>query len=209
MMPKPSLFAEEKCGNRRSKLGDLLVGLSKHVDFSALADEIDIALPRPSSAKCGRPPYTTELMTKILILQQLYNLADNALEYQLLGRRSLLKAAPTVVVNKPIFDTKKQRNRRIATPRTRGEHVFGAMRHVGGKLASCMGTVRATFALHLETASYNLQRLVYLKGRCRKSGHGRWKSRNPKIVLLPCWLFVLVQWPADGDRPDIEPHVVN
>jgi hypothetical protein len=117
MMPKPSLFAEEKCGNRRSKLGDLLVGLSKHVDFSALADEIDIALPRPSSAKCGRPPYTTELMTKILILQQLYNLADNALEYQLLGRRSLLKAAPTVVVNKPIFDTKKQRNRRIATPR--------------------------------------------------------------------------------------------
>lgn len=45
MMPKPSLFAEEERGNRRSKLGDPLVGLSKHVDFSALADEIDTALP--------------------------------------------------------------------------------------------------------------------------------------------------------------------
>jgi transposase, IS5 family len=67
--------------------------------------------------------------------------------------------------NKPISDTQKQRNRRIATPRARVEHVFGAMRHMGGKLVRCMGIVRATFALHLKTASYNLQRLVYLKER--------------------------------------------
>ena len=45
------------------------------------------------------------------------------------------------------------------------EHVFGAMRHMGGKLVRCMGIVRATFALNLKTASYNLQRLVYLKER--------------------------------------------
>ena len=43
-MPKPSLFTEEERGNRRSKLGDPLVGLSKHVDFAALADKIDTAL---------------------------------------------------------------------------------------------------------------------------------------------------------------------
>lgn len=43
MMPKPGLFAEADRGNRRSKLGDPLVGLSKHVDFAALADEIDTA----------------------------------------------------------------------------------------------------------------------------------------------------------------------
>jgi hypothetical protein len=41
MMPKPSLFAEEERGNRRSKLGDPLVGLGKQVDFAALADDID------------------------------------------------------------------------------------------------------------------------------------------------------------------------
>jgi IS5 family transposase len=91
MMPKPSLFAEEERGNRRSKLGDPLVGLSKHVDFAALADEIDNALPRPSRAKGGRPPYPTVLMTKILVLQQLYNLADDALEYQLLDRPCFLQ----------------------------------------------------------------------------------------------------------------------
>jgi IS5 family transposase len=36
---------------------------------------------------------------------------------------------------------------------------------MGGKLVRCMGMVRTTFALHLKTASYNLQRLVYLKER--------------------------------------------
>lgn len=77
----------------------------------------------------------------------------------------LLEPNNTRSANKPISETQKQRNRRIATPRARVEHVFGAMRHMGGKLVRCMGIVRATFSLHLKTASYNLQRLVYLKER--------------------------------------------
>ena len=91
MMPKPSLFAEEERGNRRVKIGDPLIGMSAHIDFVALAAGIDTALPRPSRAKGGRPPYPTVLMIKILVLQQLYNLADDALEYQLLDRRSFLQ----------------------------------------------------------------------------------------------------------------------
>jgi transposase len=59
--------------------------------FEALAASIDAAAPRPSRAKGGRPPYPTVLMVKILVLQQLYNLADDALEYQLLDRRSFLQ----------------------------------------------------------------------------------------------------------------------
>jgi IS5 family transposase len=61
------------------------------VDFEALAARIDVAAPRPSRAKGGRPPYPTVLMIKILALRQLYNLADDALEYQLLDRRSFLR----------------------------------------------------------------------------------------------------------------------
>ncbi|MGJ9420271.1 transposase [Massilia sp. CMS3.1] len=55
---------------------------------------------------------------------------------------------------KPISQAQKQRNRRIATPRARVEHVFGALRHMGGNLVRCMGIVRASFALHLKTASW-------------------------------------------------------
>lgn len=76
--------------DRRAKLGDPLMGLAKHVDFEALAGRIDAAAPRPSRAK-GRPPYPTVLMIKILVLQQLYNLADDAPEYQLPDRRSFLR----------------------------------------------------------------------------------------------------------------------
>ncbi|KQV49118.1 transposase [Duganella sp. Root198D2] len=64
---------------------------------------------------------------------------------------------------KGIFEAQKKRNRHIATPRARVEHVFGALAQMGGKLVRCMGIVRVTFALHLKAASYNLKRLVFLK----------------------------------------------
>ncbi|MDQ2821952.1 MAG: transposase [Pseudomonadota bacterium] len=67
--------------------------------------------------------------------------------------------------NKPISDTQKEPNRRIAILRARVEHVFGAMRRMGGKLVRGKRIVRATFALHLNTASYNLHWLVFLKER--------------------------------------------
>jgi IS5 family transposase len=89
--PRISLFAEHERQDRRTKIGDPLVGLTNHVNFEALALSIDAAAPRPSRTKGGRPPYPTMLMVKILVLQQLYNLADDALEYQLLDRRSFLQ----------------------------------------------------------------------------------------------------------------------
>src|SRR5471032_986361 len=91
MKPRISLFAEHEREDRRTKIGDPLVGLTKHVDFEALAAGVEVAAPRPSRAKGGRPPYPTVLMVKILVLQQLYNLADDALEYQLLDCRSFLQ----------------------------------------------------------------------------------------------------------------------
>lgn len=75
----------------RNEIGDPLAGLIKHVDFVALTASVDSAALRPSRAKGGRPPYPTLLMVKILVLQQLYNLSDDALEYQLLDRRSFLQ----------------------------------------------------------------------------------------------------------------------
>ena len=45
------------------------------------------------SGRGGRPPYSTELMIRLLVLQQLYNLSDDALEYQLLDRSSFQRFA--------------------------------------------------------------------------------------------------------------------
>lgn len=85
---KTSLFAAKEREQKLDRKGDLLSKLEKHVSFSALAAEIDRIAPRPESKQGGRPPYPTELMVRILVVQHLYNLSDEALEYQLLDRLS-------------------------------------------------------------------------------------------------------------------------
>ena len=85
---KTSLFAAEEREQKLNRKGDLLFTLNQHVNFVALAVEIDHIAPRPSDKRGGRPPYPTELMVRVLVLQHLYNLSDEALEYQLLDRLS-------------------------------------------------------------------------------------------------------------------------
>ena len=86
---KTSLFAAEEREHKLDRKGDLLAVLSTHVDVAALAVEMDRLAPRPSETRGGRPPYPTEVMVRVLILQQLYGLSDDALEFQLLDRLSL------------------------------------------------------------------------------------------------------------------------
>lgn len=57
----------------------------------AISFVVEVVATRPSRAKGRRPPYSTLFIVKLLVLQQLYNLADDALEYQLLDRRSSLQ----------------------------------------------------------------------------------------------------------------------
>ena len=92
-MIKESLFAAEERETKLDKLGDVLQILEKHVDFAALAASIDKAAPRPSREKGGRPPFPTEVMVRTLLLQQLYNLSDEQLEFQLLDRLSFQRFA--------------------------------------------------------------------------------------------------------------------
>lgn len=87
-MIKESLFAAEEREAKLDKLGDILQVLEKHVDLKALSKAIDQAAPRPSQEKGGRPPYPTEIMVRVIVLQQLYNLSDEQMEFQLLDRLS-------------------------------------------------------------------------------------------------------------------------
>lgn len=92
-MMKPNLFAAQEREAKLSKLGDSLEVLERHVDFAALADEVDQAAPRPSRERGGRPPFPTEVMVRILLIQQLFNLSDEQMEFQLLDRLSFQRFA--------------------------------------------------------------------------------------------------------------------
>ena len=87
-MIKVSLFAEQERETKMDKIGDALGKLAEHVDFAALAAEIDEAAPRPGRERGGRPPFPTELMVRVLVVQQLYNISDEQMEFQLLDRLS-------------------------------------------------------------------------------------------------------------------------
>ncbi len=83
-----SLFAREERDAKRQTLNDPLPLLDRHIDFTAIAAAVDAKLALGTSGRGGRPPYPTVLMVKLLLLQQLYNLSDDALEYQVLDRTS-------------------------------------------------------------------------------------------------------------------------
>jgi len=87
-MIKTSLFADQEREAKLNKLGDALRVMEKHVDFAALAAAVDRAAPRPSRERGGRPPFPTELMVRVLLIQQLFNLSDEQMEFQLLDRLS-------------------------------------------------------------------------------------------------------------------------
>lgn len=85
---KNDLFASEHHRQKINQLGDPLAEIATHIDFSALAQEVDHIAPRPHSLQGGRPAFPTETMVRILILKRLNNLSDEQMEYQLLDRMS-------------------------------------------------------------------------------------------------------------------------
>ena len=85
---KTDLFASAHHREKIDQLGDPLIDIETHINFSALAAEVDTVAPCPVSTQGGRPPYPTETMVRILVLKRLYNLSDEQMEYQLLDRMS-------------------------------------------------------------------------------------------------------------------------
>lgn len=74
-----------------SKAGDPLVRLAEVVDFEVFRKPLAEALRRSDRAKGGRPPYDAVLMFKVLVLQALYNLADEQVEFQVRDRLSFMR----------------------------------------------------------------------------------------------------------------------
>jgi IS5 family transposase len=85
---KNDLFAADLRKEKIDRLGDPLLTFEAHIDFAALAAEVDRVAPRPVSLQGGRPPFPTETLVRILFLKRVNNLSDEQIEYQLLDRMS-------------------------------------------------------------------------------------------------------------------------
>lgn len=65
------------------------MALSKHIDFEFFRPTLEQGLyGKYDGTKGGRPPFDPVLMFKVLVLQRLYNLSDDAVEFQINDRLS-------------------------------------------------------------------------------------------------------------------------
>lgn len=83
------LFDEYYVLDKLSKLKDPLEKLSKRINFEAFREELETIYDKKDrKSNAGARPYDYVMMLKILILQRLYNLSDEQMEYQLNDRLS-------------------------------------------------------------------------------------------------------------------------
>ena len=74
-----------------SAAGDPLERLSAVVDFELFRPVLDAALARSNRSRGGRPSYDPVLMFRVLVLQALYSLSDDAAEFQVRDRLSFMR----------------------------------------------------------------------------------------------------------------------
>lgn len=70
---------------------NLLTKLDEMIPWDVLTSELKMIERQPRKSNAGRKRYALKLMLKILILQSLYNLSDDELEYQINDRLSFMK----------------------------------------------------------------------------------------------------------------------
>jgi len=74
-----------------TKNGDPLVRLNECVNWEVFRDDLETIREKERKNAAGRKPFDTILMFKILVLQSLYNLSDDAVEYQVRDRLSFMR----------------------------------------------------------------------------------------------------------------------
>lgn len=73
------------------KNGDPLVALNETVDWEIFRPQLKVIRQKKRKSSAGRKPFDVVLMFKILVLQSLYNLSDDATEFQIQDRLSFMR----------------------------------------------------------------------------------------------------------------------
>lgn len=74
--------------NRIDKAGDPLTKINESIDWEIFRPTLEQARKKEKKSNAGAKGFDVVLLFKVLILQSLYNLADEAMEYQILDRYS-------------------------------------------------------------------------------------------------------------------------
>lgn len=90
-MGQLGLFDIEEREEKLTKMGDPLVGLDARIEWEGFRADLDIIHVKPRKSNAGAKPIDVVLMFKLLVLQQLHNLSDDRIEYQIRDRLSFMR----------------------------------------------------------------------------------------------------------------------
>ena len=85
------LFDKENRLEKLNQLGDSLVRLNNVIQWEFFRPILTQSLRKEPKGPGGRPPYDCILMFKILVLQRIYNLSDDQVEFQINDRITFMR----------------------------------------------------------------------------------------------------------------------
>ena len=88
MNQQRGFFDEQDRLEKLSHQGDPLEKLNAAVDWEIFRPQLRKCFKKEPKGRGGRPPYDYVMMFKVLVLQRLYNLSDEQMQYQILDRLS-------------------------------------------------------------------------------------------------------------------------
>jgi IS5 family transposase len=90
-MRQPGFWDWEERQNKLNEKKDLLVRLNEIITWEAFRPLLEQIHNKPRKSQAGRKPIDVVVMFKLLVLQQLYNISDEELEYQVSDRLSFMQ----------------------------------------------------------------------------------------------------------------------
>lgn len=90
-MMQPGFFDWQNRFEKLDMTGDPLLKINAAVNWELFRTEIEKMRDKPRRSNAGAKPYDAVMMFKVLIVQSLYNLSDEAVEYQILDRISFMR----------------------------------------------------------------------------------------------------------------------
>lgn len=86
--------------NRLIVLKDPLIAIGETIDFESFRAILEKATVQKPTEKGGRPPFDRVMLFKALVLQKLYGLSDEQLEYQITDRLSFMRFLDLTLADK-------------------------------------------------------------------------------------------------------------
>ena len=88
---QPGFFDLQERTTKLTQMGDPLVGLNAQINWETFRVDLNRVHEKERSRTAGAKPIDVVLMFKLLVLQQLHNLSDDRIEYQIRDRLSFMR----------------------------------------------------------------------------------------------------------------------